>query len=192
MRSPFQIINALSVCLICVSAVSATEEPGFVGLPIGTIEIVNHEVFDEPATGVAAPYRIANTVHIRTRDEVVGRELLFETGDLFDQELVEQTERNLRGLSFIRDARIDTIAVDLDSDGKPDQVDMRVLTWDTWSLSPRVDFRQVHDRTIWELGVSEKNLFGRGKSITATHRTNLDRTIDRVSYAAPQLVGSNV
>ena len=82
MRSRFQIINALSVCLTCVSAVSATEEPGFVGLPIGTIEIVNHEVFDEPATGVAAPYRIANTVHIRTRDEVVGRELLFETGDL--------------------------------------------------------------------------------------------------------------
>ncbi len=192
MRSRFQIINALSVCLTCVSAVSATEEPGFVGLPIGTIEIVNHEVFDEPATGVSAPYRIANTVHIRTRDEVVGRELLFETGDLFDQELVEQTERNLRGLSFIRDARIDTIAVDLDSDGEPDQVDMRVLTWDTWSLSPRVDFRQVHDRTIWELGVSEKNLFGRGKSITATHRTNLDRTIDRVSYADPQLVGSNV
>ncbi len=192
MRSRLQIITTLSIWVVCLSVVNTTEQASPSGLPIGAIEIVNHEVFDEPETGVSAPYRIANTVHIRTRDEVVGRELLFETGDLFDQELVEQTERNLRGLTFIRDARIDTVVIDSDTDGEPDRVDLRVQTWDTWSLSPRVDFRQVHNRTIWELGVSEKNLFGLGKSITATHRTNLDRTIDRVSYGDPQLIGSNV
>ena len=188
----FKAIATVGVWLVGIGVVTATAQPSPTGLPIGTVEIINHEVFDEPDTGVAAPYRIANTIHIRTRDEVVSRELLFETGDSFDQELVEQTERNLRSLSFLRDARIDFTIVDLDDDGQPDQVDIQVSTWDTWSLSPRVDFRQVQNRTIWELGVSEKNLFGLGKSITATHRTNLDRTIDRVSYGDPQLVGSNV
>lgn len=161
-------------------------------LPIGNIEIVNHEVFDEPDGGVSVPYRIANKIHVQTRDVVVERELLFGQGDALDQELIEQTERNLRGLTFLRDAQVETVEVDSDGDGRPDRVDVRVLTWDTWSLSPRVDFQQVHDRTVWEAGVSEKNLFGLGKAITVTHRTNLDRTSDRVTYLDPQLVGSRV
>ena len=161
-------------------------------LPIGNIEIVNHEVFDEPEDGIAVPYRIANKIHVQTRNVVVERELLFEVGDALDQELIEQTERNLRALTFLRDARVETADVDDDGDGRADRVDVRVLTWDTWSLSPRVDFQQVHDRTIWEAGVSEKNLFGLGKAITVTHRTNLDRTSDRVTYLDPQLVGSRV
>ena len=161
-------------------------------LPIGVIEIVNHEVFDEPVSGVSMPYRIANKFHIQTRNVVVERELLFATGDPLDRELLEQTERNLRELSFLRDARVETTEVDEDGDGRSDRVDVRVMTWDTWSLAPRIDFQQVHDRTIWEAGASEKNLFGLGKSITVTHRTNLDRSNDRVSYTDPQLVGSNV
>ena len=131
----FKAIATVGVWLVGIGVVTATAQPSPTGLPIGTVEIINHEVFDEPDTGVAAPYRIANTIHIRTRDEVVSRELLFETGDSFDQELVEQTERNLRSLSFLRDARIDFTIVDLDDDGQPDQVDIQVSTWDTWSLS---------------------------------------------------------
>ena len=68
-----------------------------VDLPvIGTIEILTHEVFEESATGLTAPYRVANKLHVRTRDSVVARELLFDTGDSFDVALLEQTERNLR------------------------------------------------------------------------------------------------
>lgn len=180
-------ITVLTGALAFAQTVGTSEQ-----LPIGVIEIDNHEVFDERVQGISTPYRIANNIHIRTRDVVVRRELLFDTGELFDQELVEQTERNLRALSFLRDARVETVEVDANGDGQPDRVDVRVMTWDTWSLAPRIDFQQVQDRTIWELGASEKNLFGLGKSVTVTHRTNLDRTIDRVSYTDPQLVGSNV
>ncbi len=175
-------------CASLFAQVPAARSP----LPIGNIEIVNHEVFDEPDDGIAMPYRIANKIHVQTRNVVVERELLFKTGDTLDRELIEQTERNLRALTFLRDAQVETIEADGDGDGRPDRVDVRVSTWDRWSLSPRVDFQQVHDRTIWEAGVSEKNLFGLGKAITVTHRTNLDRTSDRVTYLDPQLVGSRV
>ena len=161
-------------------------------LRIGTIEIVSHEVFEVPSSGLATPYRIANGVHVHTRERVVLRELLFASGDVLNVELLEQTERNLRALRFIRDARVESTPVDADNDGHPERVDLRVLTWDTWSLAPRADLEQVGDRTIWEVGASEKNLFGLGKEVTYSHRTNLDRTIDRFVYRDPQLVGSRL
>ncbi len=160
--------------------------------PIGNIEIVGREVFDERGGGLFAPHRVANRIHVRTRDHVIRRELLFETGDPFDRELIDQTERNLRSLWFLRDARVEASAVDEDLDGRPERVDAVVTTWDRWSLAPRVDFSQVQDRTIWEIGVSEKNFLGFGKAITVSHRQNLDRVTDRVRYEDPQLIGSNV
>ena len=160
--------------------------------PIGTIEIVSREVFDARGGGLFAPHRVANRLHVRTRDHVIRRELLFESGEPLDRELIEQTERNLRSLWFLRDARVEAIEVDEDLDGRPERVDIDVTTWDRWSLAPRLDFSQVQDRTIWEIGASEKNFLGFGKSITVSHRQNLDRVTDRVRYQDPQLFGSNV
>ena len=170
--------------LIVFLLVPATVSAQFAPPVIGEIEVVSHEVFE---TGGTAPYRLANRLHVRTRERVVRNDLLFESGDPVDYELIEQTERNLRDLPFLRDARLETTEVDSDGDGATDRVDVRVTTWDRWTLSPRVDFQQVADRTIWELGASEKNLLGFGKAITFSHRQNLDRTIDRLTYDDQQL-----
>ena len=157
---------------------------------IGDITIVSHDVFDEPSSGFLAFYRFANKAHISTRERVIRRELLFAAGEEVNHERLEQTERNLRALVFLRDARVEAVPADHDGDGQAERVDVRVMTWDVWSLTPRLDFEQVGDRTIWEAGLSEENLLGFGKSVTASHRTNLDRTSDRVLYRDPQLVGS--
>ena len=178
-----------AMIVLAASGAGAQDHPPAV---IGVIEVVTNEVFDERGEGLTAPYRAANKVHVRTRDRVVLRELLFETGDPVNQELVEQTERNLRELLFLRDARVETVPVDEDLDGHVDRVDIRVTTWDRWSLSPRFDVRQVQNQTIWEIGASEKNLLGLGKAVTVSHRTNLDRTTDQVVYEDHQVAGSNV
>ena len=185
---------AATLLLLSPAAGWSQEEEGGTapGAVIGVIEIDRREVFDDRTGGVFAFHRMANRVHVRTREQVVRRELLFATGDTVDRELIEQTERNLRGLSFLRDARVETVDVDADGDGRPERVDVRVTTWDRWSLSPRVDFEQVEDRTKWELGASERNLLGFGKTVIASRRVNLDRTIDRVIYHDPQLAGSLV
>ena len=182
--------GALFAVLVLVIGTSALGQQIPPSPQIGTIEIVRHEVFDVPSQGLSAPYRVANGIHVRTRERVIRRELLFASGDELNSELVEQTERNLRALRFVRDARIEVTPIDDNDDGQPERVDLRVITWDTWSLSPRVDLQQVEGRTIWELGASEKNLFGLGKEVMYSHRTNLDRTSDRFVYRDPQLSGS--
>ena len=55
MYSRFKSIAAGSVWLFGIGVVTASAQPGPAGLPIGTIEIINHEVFDEPDAGGAAP-----------------------------------------------------------------------------------------------------------------------------------------
>ncbi len=182
----------LAVGLACVVVTPAVGQVPSQSPRIGSIEIVRYEVFEIPSSGLVTPYRIANGIHVHTRERVVRRELLFASGDVLDREVIEQTERNLRALRFIRDARVESIPVDDDNDGQPESVNLRVLTWDTWSLAPRADFEQVGDRTIWEAGFSEKNLLGLGKEVTYSHRTNLDRTSDRLLYHDPQLAGSRL
>ena len=193
-RSVTSAPGAAGAILLVLSPVAAwSQESGGAPDPvIGAIEIDRREVFDDRAGGIFAAHRIANRIHVRTREQVVRREILFAPGDPVDRELIEQTERNLRALSFLRDARVETVDVDTDGDGRPERVDVRVTTWDRWSLSPRVDFEQVENRTKWELGASERNLLGFGKTVIASRRVNLDRTIDRVTYHDPQLAGSLV
>ena len=53
-------------------------------------------------------FRVADRLHIRTREEIIRQELLFAPGDPLDKEAIAQTERNLRALVFLRDARIET------------------------------------------------------------------------------------
>ena len=43
---------------------------------------------------------------MRTKEEVIRRELLFEPGGEVDLDLIAQTERNLRGQPFLRDAQV--------------------------------------------------------------------------------------
>jgi hypothetical protein len=93
------VVAAVSACFPC--GANAQDLPSVV---VGAIEVVNQEVFEEEGARLTAVYRFANKLHVRTRERVVARELLFESGDLVDRELLEQTERNLRALPFFRDA----------------------------------------------------------------------------------------
>ena len=183
-------VTAIVIPLALGCAVSAAGQKASPPPIIGTIDIVRNEIFDERSGRFAAFYQVANKTHISTRERIIRRELLFATGEPVNDERLEQTERNLRALAFLRDARVEAVPVDDDGDGQAERVDVRVVTWDAWSLTPRVDFEQVDDRTLWEAGVSEKNLLGLGKSVTVSHRTDLDRTADRVLYRDRQLAGS--
>ena len=102
---------------------------------INTIEVLSRNVFDESSRGISAPYRVANKIHVRTRESVIRRELLFAPGDVLSPELLAQTERNLRALPFLREARVDTIPVDKDGDGHAEGVDVQVVTWDGLDVS---------------------------------------------------------
>ena len=171
-----------ALVLIPLTGLAAQAGPDRPPPRIGAIEIVGHEVFDESTKGITAPYRVANKIHIQTRESVIRRELLFAVGDSLNPELLAQTERNLRALPFLRDARVETIPVGEGGDRLADHVDVRVVAWDTWSLTPRLQFERVDDSAAWEVGVSEANLLGLGKEVSVSHQVTLDRTASRFLY----------
>src|SRR5450756_15584 len=86
--------------LACASALA--EGP----VRIGTIRIESVDVFspDEAAKGWI--YRAANTIHMQTRESFLRKQLLFREGDVLDIARLEETERNLRALPFIKIASV--------------------------------------------------------------------------------------
>ena len=131
-------------------------------------------------------FRLANRLHILTREEQVRQELLFAEGDLLDAEAVGQTERNLRAFPYLRDARISTVPA---GDGV---VDVRVETWDSWSTQLELGIATAGDVVVWSAGISEKNLLGRGKHLELSYRSDIDRDSGTLYYRDGRVLGSRI
>ncbi len=107
-------------------------------------------------------FRAANLLHIDTKEEVIRRELLLREGDPADPFLIEESERNLRGLSFIR-------AVKIVSTPAPEgQVDLVVQTQDTWTTQPRASFTVGGGSSRSAFGIVESNVLGYGKQVPSS------------------------
>jgi len=116
------------------------------------ISFTRHDVFPQ-TEGKPFFYKWANALHPVTRKSVVRNELLFGSGDRYDRELTEETERRLRRLAYLGDARILTFPVSEDS------VDLEVVTQDQWSTLVALIANSGGGRT--ELGASiEEYNFG--------------------------------
>lgn len=152
---------------------------------IDEIEIVVEDVFEDG--GVTPPfwaYRMANDLHVKTREHVVRRELLFAEGEPMDEEALAQTERNLRALPFLRRARVEAIPLG------EQRVRVRVTASDSWSTHPEIRLAKVGNEWIWGVGLRERNLLGYGKQLAVLHDSGLDRDETFVSYGDPRFLGS--
>jgi hypothetical protein len=154
---------------------------------VGTFDIVRHEIFEERQRRLAWPFRVVNRLHPLTREAVIRRELLVAPGDCADEEALAQTERNLRHLAFLRDAR-----VEVSSPRTEKRVDVRVSTFDTWSTVPQLRLAKVGNRRVWTVGLAERNLLGGGQQLAVSRRSDLDRDQTVFSFRDPRLAGSRV
>ena len=155
---------------------------------ISYVFIDNNSIFDTSDTDDGRrfgwAYRTANALHIRTREWVIRRELLFGTGSCYDAYMLEQTERLLRGYSFLSQ-------VDVFGTRQPDGTwHVIVNTRDEWST--RLDLRVGTDNGFGFEGVRlvEDNLLGSGQSLGAFY---YERDVTRdygISYFAPQFFGT--
>ena len=158
--------------------------------PIDRVEIVRHDIFEADDGGtVSWPYRLANRLRFRTREDVIRRELLFSSDHCADAETLAQTERNLRQAAFLRDARVETSPAE---SGPPGAVDVRVSTWEKWTTVPMLGFMQVGNRSVWTIGIAERNLFGRGLHVEVQRRSDIDRDQTLLAFRDPGVAGSRV
>ena len=103
-------------------------------------------------------YETANDVKVSTRRSIVQRELLFKSGDVFSEFVIEESERNLRSLSFLRQ-------VDISVKFEGNYADIVVKVQDTWTLFPQMSFSSGGGTNRTSFGVAERNLLGFGKRV---------------------------
>ena len=113
------------------------------GRPITRIQISRESIFDSTEAGRWYA-RIANGLHVTTREFVVRREILLALGSPYDSALAAESARNLRRLGFFRGVRLDTIA---GSDGQT----LRVSTRDRWTTKSNAGARFTGGQTIVNL-----------------------------------------
>ncbi len=144
---------------------------------IGEIVLQKSNVFDlsDPEEDKAL-YRLANRLHIVTRDEVIANQLLFASGSQYSQRLVSESERILRQNRYLYDAEIRTTQ-------RPDGVvDITVMTQDVWSLGPDLSVSRSGGENRSKLGIEEINLLGRGQTVRFGHEEDVDRRSDSVEF----------
>lgn len=184
-------------------AICATQQPGHaqepaivapiptsmeleeLGAVIGSIIFINQDIFDEgdPRENNAI-YRLANDLHIKTREQTVRAQLLFKSGDSYSWRLMRETERNLRQQQYLFDASIRVIRWD----GK--RADIEVRTRDVWSLQPGISYSRKGGAESSSFEIEEENLLGYGKRLTVARSKDEERTALLVQWSDPNVWGS--
>src|SRR3984885_427845 len=103
------------------------------GAVIGKIDIDIRNIFDESdQRETHGLFLLANRLHVRTKRSTIQAQLLFASGDKYLARQLAETERTLRLLTYVYDARVVPVRY---VDGK---VDIKVITKDVWTLSPEI------------------------------------------------------
>jgi len=177
---------------VCAPTAVSSELPTLQGLEqqgakIGSIDIDVEDIFDPSRPGEsAAPYRWANDLHLRTREDAIRSQLLFRESEPFSQQKIAETERLLRGRRYLFDAWIEPTCY------HPDEqtVDLRVRVRDVWSLNPGFSFNREGGANHVGFGVEDQDFLGRGELVSLSWGSDVDRNTLQVVYEDPQILGS--
>jgi hypothetical protein len=155
------------------------------GAVIGEIRVVVEEIFDRADRRENhGLYRLANRLHVATRESVVRTQLLFREGEKLDANRLEESERILRGRRYLFDCWVRPVSYD------GNKVDIEVRIRDVWTLNPGIDLGRTGGKNTSGFDVEEENLFGRGKFIEIGRKNDVDRTRTLVEYDDSNVLGS--
>ncbi len=161
----------------------------FEGWFIDSIEIDNRNIYDlKDVRYQSFLFRTANRLHIVTRDRIIRQALLFEVGERLDQDLIDETARNLRLQLPLNDA---WIQVEKMAAGR---VLARVITVDQWSLLGGLrSVSRSGNETDFRIGFEERNLIGRAQYLSFDFfaREN-DPNYVQMRYREPRAFGRPV
>jgi hypothetical protein len=155
------------------------------GAVIGKVEIATRNIFDETDSRESnGLFRLANDLHIRTKHATIQAQLLFASGDKYLARKLAETERVLRLLPYVYDARIVPVHY---ADGK---VDIKVITNDVWTLSPGVSFSRSGGTNDSKFNLQDTNFLGWGKTLQVSRGSTVDRTSNTIAWTDPNVLGS--
>jgi hypothetical protein len=162
-----------------------TLDPEPQGKIVATVQVVNLDVF---LARERIPLLWANIFHRTTREHHVRRESLLQTGDRYDQDLVEETTRNLQDPSLSN-----VVAVLPVKSATPGMVDLLVVTRDVWSLRFNQSFEAQGNHLLYYTGqLSENNLFGWRKNLAAVFVMDQSEMSLGPNYIDPNVLGTRL
>lgn len=155
------------------------------GARVGEIRISLMDVFDtaNPEENTALG-RVANRLHIETRESTIRDQLLFRTGEPYDGRLLEESARLLRETRYLRDAIVRPIGY---HDGV---VDVEIVTRDVWTLNPGASFGRKGGKSTSGFELEELNLLGLGVEVSLDIKSGVDRDTKSIEFADRQLGSS--
>lgn len=148
-------------------------------LRVGKVTIRSLDVYTTSEASRGLFYRAADRLHIETKQSVIETFLLFREGDEYRPERLEETERNLRALRFLKSA---TVVPSPPHDGV---VDVTVTTQDAWSISPETQGGSKGGSSTYGINLSDGNIFGYAKDLSIGWDKGADRTRSAIEYNDP-------
>ena len=120
--------------------------------------------------------------NVKTRDEVIRRELRQLEGAWYDATRIDRSKVRIVRLNYFEDVNIETPAVP----GSPDQVDLDVTVTEksTGNLLAGVGYSSA-DGVILSGSISQNNVFGTGNSLTAAVNTSKVNRNIALTYVEP-------
>jgi hypothetical protein len=171
-------------CVVRALGKDFERDPAPQGKRIESLEIARLPVFDEddPIPD------FVNVFHWQTRESAIRRELLFQAGDVYNPELVQETIRNLQLLPQFG------VVVVVALKGKtPDSVRVVVVVRDVWTLRLNYQLQGTFKSINYLLiNPTEDNLFGTRTSAGALFALQPDRYQLGGLVLHPRIAGSKV
>lgn len=131
-------------------------------------------------------YRFLNRLHFNTRPHVIKSQLLFKEGDVVNRKLIQESARILRTRKYLTTAYIYVDAI------CGDEIDILVVTQDSWSMEPQFSFSREADDNKSGFALSDDNVLGTGNSVVIGYEQTADRNAIRYSFANPHFLNKPV
>ncbi len=153
-------------------------------LRVGKVTVNAGSLFSKTESERGGFYRGANILHSQTPVPLLRGFLLFREGEPFDETRIRESERNLRTLDFLKSA---TIAESAPHDGV---VDVTVTTEDEFTTDANVDFSNDGGRSLYDLDVTQKDIFGTGAEADVRVANARERRTRSLELLHPALLGA--
>ena len=156
----------------------------FEGKPIRQISIITKNVFSD-STKLWAERKV-NALHRVTQQRQIRKDLLFRPGQRLDAQTLIRNRQLLRSRNYIADAEIRVSPADADTS----QVNVTVITRDTWTISVDAEIRG-NGNTFLKL--YDDNILGWGNYLAVSSYFNYKNGNyggNLVEYSTPNIFGS--
>ncbi|MGB0894285.1 MAG: ShlB/FhaC/HecB family hemolysin secretion/activation protein [Parashewanella sp.] len=143
---------------------------------IDRIIVQNHNIFSESGADTIFIHRWANQLHTNTQVSVILDSLNFKTHDVVDIKQLQESQRILRRLPYISDAKVYVADKNFFTDQSSHGKTIIVETWDNWSLLPTLNFSHRDNENKYTFGAKEDNLLGLGVGARLNYQSGKDRS----------------